>query len=133
MDGLFFVFLPFLMIVFLSVYAQQKQDCPDCGRPLPLIQSPTEKTWRMWIEGGYLCRNCGCETTLAGEKVASGTGPRTRSQLLGGSILTLTVAVGAVAMFFLLSSNTMAPALLATPPVIADPPLVAPLDAPPVH
>ena len=138
MDGMIVVLMPFLMFlaffVLLLLHNQRQRNCPDCGQPLSFIQSPCAKTRRMWFEGGYLCRNCGCETTLGGEKVAPGTGPRTRSLVWRVSILTLAVAVAGVQVFFLLSIRDAVPALPAPPAVLAPPPpLVAPLDAPPVR
>ena len=35
------------------------------------------------MEGGSVCRNCGCETDLAGAKVPRGTSPRPRWLLVG--------------------------------------------------
>ncbi len=136
MDGVFVVFLPFLMFfVFLFVLARRPPNCPDCGRSLHRSQPMRTVTWRQRCEGGFLCQNCGCETTLAGEKVAPGTGPRTSSVIRG--ILLVTVIVGAVPvlLFFLLSQSAVAPqaalvatppALVAAPPVVADPPIVLP-------
>ena len=133
MDEQFFVVFFFLM--FLLLFDQRKRNCPDCGQPLFRHQSPRTKTWRQWFEGGFLSQDCGCETTLAGERVAPGTGPRTSSVIRG--ILLVTVIVGAVPvlLFFLLSQSAVAPqaalvatppALVAAPPVVADPPIVLP-------
>ena len=46
--------------------------CPDCGARLSGFQSPFTKTRRQWLEGGYLCRRCGCEVDLSGHKVEDG-------------------------------------------------------------
>ncbi len=79
-DQLLIVFMPLLMFVpfflFLFMFGLRRPDCPDCGRPLPLLQSPFTKTRRQWAEGGYLCSNCGCETDRAGQKVPPGSGGR---------------------------------------------------------
>ena len=149
MDGMFLVFLPYLMFLpfFMILFAffHRQRNCPDCGRSLTRSQPFRTVTWRQWFEGGFLCQNCGCETTLANEKVAPGTGPRTRSVIRGVLLVTEIVGAVPVLMFFLMSQRAVTPALVATPavvapspdiaapPVIADPPLVAPLDAPPVR
>jgi hypothetical protein len=59
--------VPFLFVLLLC--CSRQQHCPDCGTPLPRVQSPFTKTRRQWLQGGYLCPNCGCETDLAGQKV----------------------------------------------------------------
>jgi hypothetical protein len=43
--------------------------CPECGEPLSPFQSPFRKTKRQWIEGGYVCVKCGCESDLAAGKM----------------------------------------------------------------
>ena len=135
MDSPFYAFLPFLMFlpffVFLIVFAQQKRNCPDCGQPLSGAQSLRTVTWRQWFEGGFLCRNCGCETTLAGDRAAPGTGPRTSSVIRGVLLLTLTAGLAPVLLFYGISQSAVAPtALVATPPIVVDaPPFVA---APPI-
>lgn len=77
MDGLFSFSLPVLLFipffVVLMAHCLRRKDCPECGSPLSGFQSPFTKTRRQWVEGGYLCQNCGCETDLAGNKVAAGT------------------------------------------------------------
>src|SRR5262245_58335603 len=55
--------------------ALRSRDCPDCGAPLPIFYSPFRKTRRMWLAGGYLCSQCGCETDMAGRKVTAATPP----------------------------------------------------------
>ena len=141
MDGMFLVFLLFPMVlIFFFVFAQRPPNCPDCGRLLNRSQPFRTATWRQWFEGGYLCQNCGCETTLAGEKVAPGTGPRTRSVVRGVLLVTVIVGAAPVLIFFLLSQSAVAPALVATPaalvaappdiaapPVVADPPIAPPV------
>jgi hypothetical protein len=133
MDSVLVVLLPFLMLIpfymFLFKFVHRQRNCPDCGQSLNRSQPFRTVTWRQWFEGGFLCQNCGCETTLANEKVAPGTGPRTRSVIRG--ILLVTVIVGAVPvlLFFILSQSTVTPALVATPAVVAPSPDIA---APPV-
>ncbi len=133
MDGQFIaVWLPSLMFipffVFLMVIALRRQNCPDCGRPLSCFRSPFTKTRRQWIEGGVLCQNCGCETTLAGEKVLPGTGPRPNSVVRTLLLLTLAVGIGVALLLFGFSQAAVAPApVVAAPPVVAvPPPFVAP-------
>jgi len=64
----------FLVPIFLFWrHALRRVDCPDCGAPLPAFMSPFRKTRRMWRAGGYLCARCGCETDMAGRKVADDT------------------------------------------------------------
>ena len=69
----------------------RRKVCPDCNKPLPRIQSPSTKTWRQWVEGGYVCQNCGCEADIAGKKVLAGTAPQRRSIIIGIGLLTLAV------------------------------------------
>ena len=133
MDSQFFAYLPFLMFVpffvFLFIFAHQKRSCPDCGQPLSRPQPLRTVTWRQWFEGGFRCQNCGCETTLAGEKVAPGTGPRTSSVIRGVLLVTLIVGSAPVLLYFLLSQSAVAPqaALVATPPpIVVDAPAIAP-------
>ena len=61
-------FIPFFVILLFCAMRRQKP-CPDCGEPLPRIQSPLEMTKRQWMEGGYICLKCGCEVDTAGRKV----------------------------------------------------------------
>jgi hypothetical protein len=55
---------------------QRVPNCPDCGNLLSSLQSPFTKTSRQWLDGGYLCQNCGCEATRAGLKVVEGSVPK---------------------------------------------------------
>jgi hypothetical protein len=103
------VFLPVLLFLpfwaFLVAFWLRRRDCPRCGLPLSGIQSPFTKTWRQWVKGGYLCRNCGCETNLAGERVAPS--PRPSWLVLGLLLVTpLIPAAGAVLLLFILSRGT---------------------------
>jgi hypothetical protein len=132
------VFWPFLMFFVFYLYllhlvsCLRPPNCPDCGRPLSIYQPLSTKTWRMWLKGGYLYRNCGCETTLAGEKVAPGTSPP-----LGWMVLFMTLLMtllllfggGAVLLGFILSRANVAPSPAVASPVVAPAPLVV---APPV-
>jgi hypothetical protein len=132
-DQTFVIFMPLLMsglfFVFLFAIAGPRQGCPDCGRPLPRIQSPFRKSQRQWVEGGYLCPQCGCETDLAGRKVAPGTGgPRpswiVRSVLLG--LPPICVGVVLLCIGISLSSQEPEPPLAPVPPPEAQVPPVAP-------
>lgn len=76
--------------------------CPDCNKPLAAIQSPFTKTKRQWVEGGFLCRHCGCETDAAGRKIDVGTPPQRRSIVTTVGMLTLTL-VPAIALLAVLA------------------------------
>ena len=73
MDSPFMIALaPFAIFVgMLLMIGLRRVNCPDCGARMPVLQSPFTKTRRQWLEGGYLCRRCGCETDLTGRKVAN--------------------------------------------------------------
>lgn len=75
--------LPFLTFFVWLLFAERGKTCPDCRRPLPRFQSPFTKTRRQWAEGGFVCPDCGCETDLAGNKVAAGMAPQPRWILVG--------------------------------------------------
>lgn len=63
--------IPFLLFfAFLPWGTQRRVNCPQCGARLPVLQSPWTKSRRQWMEGGYRCQRCGCETNLAGEPVS---------------------------------------------------------------
>jgi hypothetical protein len=73
---LLIVLAPFAMFfVALLWFGMRRVNCPDCGAQLSNFQSPFTKTKRQWLEGGYLCRHCGCESDLSGHKVGDGTRP----------------------------------------------------------
>src|SRR5262245_42869698 len=77
MDSPFAIALvPFFAVaVVLVFFGMRRVNCPDCGAQLPNFQSPFTKTRRQWLQGGFLCRNCGCETDRSGRKVGDGTRP----------------------------------------------------------
>lgn len=140
MNELWIALIPFALFfawLFFSGMGCRKA-CPDCKEVLPIIQSPFTKTKRQWFEGGYLCRNCGCETNLAGEKVASGTGPRL-GYVVRSVLLVALPAIAGTAMLFFIKSTLFAPRPLAVAPALAvvlplavpAPPPVAPLVAEP--
>ncbi len=74
--------------------------CPDCNKPLEAIQSPFTKTKRQWVEGGFLCGHCGCETDLTGKKIDAGTPQTRRSIVVAIGVLTLAMVptIGLLAM-----------------------------------
>jgi hypothetical protein len=120
--GTFFVGL---LVVCLRL---RRRNCPDCGRQLSAFQSPFTKTWRMWFAGGYLCRNCGCETNIAGAKVTPGTGPRPGLVILYVSLMVALAAASAGLLFVSLSTQEPAPPQAAAPPLVEQAP---PIKAPP--
>lgn len=95
--------LPFAIFfawLFFTAFRHRKP-CPDCAHLLPSLQPPLAKTKRQWIEGGFICNHCGCETDYSGTKVASGTPPRSRSIVLGVFLLAI-AALPAIAMICIL-------------------------------
>lgn len=64
-------FAPFFLLLIL--HGSRRRSCTACGGPLFGFQSPLTKLRRQWIEGGYLCQRCGCESDLSGVRVAPGT------------------------------------------------------------
>lgn len=92
-------FVPFFLL--LIVHGARQRPCPACGAPLSGFQSPLTKTRRQWVEGGYLCRRCGCESGRAGGRMAPGTGWN-RGALLEGIALIVAAALPAAALAALL-------------------------------
>lgn len=76
--------------------------CPDCNKPLAAIQSPFRKSKRQWVEGGFLCDHCGCETDIAGRKIDAGTPQQRRSIFTAIGMLTLAL-VPAIALLVMLA------------------------------
>ncbi len=97
----FVAFAPFFVLLLFYMMRRPKA-CPECGERLPAFQSPLTKTRRMWIEGGYICRKCGCEADVAGRKVAAGTPPRARSLVLGIVVLATAAVPAAILLALLL-------------------------------
>lgn len=102
MDSLMFAgLLPFAFFfaIFFGILltnAMRGQTCPNCGQWLPGVVSPFRKTKRQWIEGGYVCTNCGCEMDVAGRRYATvSTAPRTSRAMI--SVL----AISALAILML--------------------------------
>lgn len=60
------VFAPFFLLLLFGI---KRRHCPDCETPLPLLISPLTKTRRQWLEGGWICRNCGIDVDSNGRKV----------------------------------------------------------------
>src|SRR5438552_1333062 len=122
MDGQFFAaFLPILiytpLFVILFVLCLRRQECPDCGDPM----SALKRTRRQWIEGGYLCPNCGCECNLAGKKVPTGA-PGRRVSVVEVVGLTAALTVAAILLYFGFIRITAAPQAIVAAPAIAEPP-----------
>ena len=90
-----------IFFVWLFFNMQSRQPCPECGKVLSGIQSPLTKTKRQWIEGGFHCTNCGCESDISGDKVVTGTAPKAQSIYLGIALVTF-AAVPAIVMFAVL-------------------------------
>jgi hypothetical protein len=87
--------LPFILFfVWLILFRGPRRSCPGCGALLPAYQSPLTKTKRQWLQGGFVCRHCGCEADLSGNKVRSATSLR---RLAVGLALVGLAAVPAVA------------------------------------
>jgi hypothetical protein len=118
------ILLPFLAILAAAwMFPSRRVRCPECGASLPVIGSPFAKTRRMWRDGGFLCARCGCETDLAGGKVAPDMPlpplPAGRWALLGGSLL-LAIGLGGT-IWFVSARAVAAPPPLAVPPAVATP------------
>lgn len=60
------VFAPFFLLLLFGI---KRRRCPDCETPLPLLISPLTKTRRQWLEGGWICPNCGIDVDSNGNKV----------------------------------------------------------------
>ena len=91
MNDFWLPLLPFtVFFTWLLLFGMRRsKPCPDCGKPLPSIQSPFTKTKRQWFEGGYMCGGCGCEADTAGNKVADGAAPKRMSIITGIGLLAL--------------------------------------------
>ena len=102
---MFDTFWPLLAIapffLFLVFHGMRRQPCPSCGTPLSGFQSPLTKTRRQWIEGGYLCRRCGCESDLAGAPVPPDAGYR-RVALFQAIVLVAAAVLPAIVLGALL-------------------------------
>ncbi len=94
-------FVPFFVIL-LSCAMRRQKTCPDCGEPLPRIQSPLKMTKRQWMEGGYTCLKCGCDVDTAGRKVPANTAPRVGPFVIAIVALTLVCVIAAILISFIL-------------------------------
>ena len=103
MNELWSILFPFAMFFALMFFfgMGRGKACPDCNQPLPPIQSPFTKTKRQWVEGGYVCQNCGCEADISGRNVPAGTAPQRRSIITGIGLLTLAVVPAIVLLIML--------------------------------
>jgi hypothetical protein len=143
MNELWIALFPFvLFFAWLYFFGMgHRKPCPDCNKPLPLIQSPFTKSKRQWFEGGYICRNCGCETSLAGDKVVSGLGARPGFAVRSVLLVTPSAVAGAAMLFYILDTQEAPPPIAVAPPFAVPapsietpaPPLVAPPAAVPVR
>jgi hypothetical protein len=103
MNSLMIVFMPsaaVLAIFLFSFLMTRGKVCPNCATPLPSLQSPFTKSRRQWLEGGYRCQHCGCETDRAGVQVRPDTPPRRRSLAIG-ALLLVTASVPTVLLWML--------------------------------
>lgn len=103
METMLIVFLQlaatFLLFAFYAM--GPRKSCPVCEKPLPRLQSPFAKTKRQWLEGGYRCQQCGCETDLAGMKAVAGSAPSLRSYIVGAGLLAVTATPAVVLLTML--------------------------------
>lgn len=90
MNNLWISLLPFVIFfVWLLLFGTRRtRFCPDCAEPLAAVQLPWTKTGRQWLEGGVVCRHCGCETDIADRKAAAAT-PERRTFAFSLSLLIL--------------------------------------------
>ena len=103
MNDMWMSFLPVALLLWFVFFRNSRApNCPDCGAPLPVFQSPFTKTRRPWAEGGQVCLHCGCETDRAGVKALKGTSPRWLwfSLAVGLPTLSLVTAIFALAAMF---------------------------------
>jgi hypothetical protein len=114
------VWFPFLVfaVVFIYFQAMQRKVCPHCNQPLPLYYSPFKKTKRQWVEGGYVCPHCGCESDVTGREVPAGTPLQYRALYFSLGRLTLAVVSGVVLLTLLFRGSFVA---RPHPPLIAKP------------
>lgn len=107
-DSLWFLF-PFLVFIVI-ILARRPPGCPDCGARLGVFQSRLTKTKRQWVEGGFLCQRCGCESDRSGVKVPAGVGYRRTALLRGFAMLAVAMvpAVG-LGVWVLATSREPAP------------------------
>ena len=104
MNDLWIPLLPFAaFLAWLFFFGMgRRKACPNCNQWLPRIQSPLTKTKRQWLEGGYVCQNCGCEADIAGNEVPAGVVLQRRSIITWIGLLTLAVVLGLILLTVLL-------------------------------
>lgn len=100
------VFVPFFLLLFLL--GTRRRPCPTCGVRLSGFQSPLTKTRRQWVEGGYLCQQCGCESDLTVTPVAPDTG-YSRGTLFKGIALMGAAGIPAIVLIVLLLWRNASP------------------------
>lgn len=88
-------FVVFFVIWLCTLSIRCRQRCPDCGQELPVLLWPSQKTRRIWLQGGSICPHCGCETDYAGRKVTEKT-PAYRNVVISGLCLLALAIVGGV-------------------------------------
>jgi hypothetical protein len=94
------IFLPF----YLWLLFGRRYHCPQCGHRLPSLISPVTKTRRQWLEGGWICPNCGYEVDSHGEKVTMAWAPNWRNLWVQCAFLAGAVGVGILLICFTLHS-----------------------------
>src|SRR3954469_16013318 len=124
----FLVLAPFVVVLaIMLLFGRRPVNCPDCGARLPWLVSPLKKTRRIWLAGGYLCPNCGCETDLKGQKVTAATPaapfPKVAIALLAAALL---IGVGLVEVASLFARPAPPPPV-ATARVMEPAPMAAPV------
>lgn len=98
MSDLWIPLAPFIMFLIIWICAfsvRRRQRCPDCGQELPVYLWPSQKTRQIWLQGGSICTQCGCETDYAGRKV-TGTQKGTGRVVITGLCLLALAIMGGV-------------------------------------
>jgi hypothetical protein len=103
MNDLWISLSPFIVFfAWLFIFGMERaKTCPECHKPLPLLQSPFTKTKRQWLEGGYVCPNCGSESDRSGTKIPVGTPLNRRSFFVGIGLLMLGIVPAIVLLTIL--------------------------------
>lgn len=92
-------FVIFFVIWLLAFSIRRRQRCPDCGQELPVVLWPSQKTRRIWLQGGSICPQCGCETDHAGRKVTGTPESPRKVVIIGLCLLGLAIAGGLMIAF----------------------------------